>query len=703
MRANLLKAEVTGNGSKIDRRALVDRHRIVFEKPDPFAPLSVGNGEMAFTADVTGLQTFPEFYLRKMPLHTMSQWAWNEMPNDHDYTLSDVMEMYDFHGKQVPFPSLQNTPASHWLYSNPYKFDLGRLALMLPDVNGKAAAIIDLAAIHQELDLWNGILNSSFTLNGQSVNVTTCVHPHRDVLAVQIVSPLVTAGKLGLSMDFPGSSNANETNPGDWLHPQTHTTTASIQSQSANFVRQLNGTTLTYAKASWSSGMTCHQATEHRYEWFVNEAGQSYSLTKMELIFAFSSAPFGGVLPSFEEVKEAAASYWSEFWSAGGAIDLSESKNPRWTELERRIVLSQYQTAVNCAGSLPPQETGLVTNSWYGKFHLEMHWWHAAHFTLWGREELLMRSLDFYRRILPIARETAARIGCRGARWPKMIGPAARESPNGINPFLTWQQPHPIHFAELMYQARPTRATLEFFREIVLESAEFMASYAWWNEQRKGFELGPPSVSAQENCWPTRADDKNPFFDIAYWSWALGIAQEWRARLGLEPSSEWEHVRRNFVPLPVRDGVYCEIEVPTTPLGGHPTMLAALGVVPPTGLVDAKTMQRTLDFVFAKWNLKDTWGWDCPMMAMTAARLGRPDQAIKALFIETQKNRYLANGHNFQDSALPLYLPGNGGLLSAVAMMAAGWAGSPPGVHAPGFPSSDEGWTVKYEGLRPAL
>ena len=58
---------------------------------------------------------------------------------------------------------------------------------------------------------------------------------------------------------------------------------------------------------------------------------------------------------------------------------------------------------------------------------------------------------------------------------------------------------------------------------------------------------------------------------------------------------------------------------------------------------------------------------------------------------------YLPNGHNFQDARLRIYLPGNGGLLAAVAMMAAGWDGAPD-QHAPGFPS-DGTWKVRWEGL----
>jgi hypothetical protein len=46
-------------------------------------------------------------------------------------------------------------------------------------------------------------------------------------------------------------------------------------------------------------------------------------------------------------------------------------------------------------------------------------------------------------------------------------------------------------------------------------------------------------------------------------------------------------------------------------------------------------------------------------------------------------------------------LPGNGGLLYATALMAAGWDGSPAGKDAPGFPD-DGSWVVKWDGLKKA-
>ena len=84
------------------------------------------------------------------------------------------------------------------------------------------------------------------------------------------------------------------------------------------------------------------------------------------------------------------------------------------------------------------------------------------------------------------------------------------------------------------------------------------------------------------------------------------------------------------------------------------------------------------------------------MTAMTAARLGEPKLAVQALLMETEKNRYLPNGHNWQRQNLPCYLPGNGGLWHVVAMMAGGWKGSSG--HSPGFPD-DGSWSVRSEGI----
>jgi hypothetical protein len=155
----------------------------------------------------------------------------------------------------------------------------------------------------------------------------------------------------------------------------------------------------------------------------------------------------------------------------------------------------------------------------------------------------------------------------------------------------------------------------------------------------------------------------------------------------------------------VRHGLYAAIESPPyLTRTDHPSLVAAYGVVPPTPMIDPQIMRRTLNDVVKNWDWSSTWGWDYPMLAMTAARLGDRDLAIEMLLIDTPKNRYLANGHNFQrPSSLPLYLPGNGGLLMAVAMMAGRWDGCTISLgNAPGFPLSGK-WSVASEGLVPVI
>ncbi len=109
-------------------------------------------------------------------------------------------------------------------------------------------------------------------------------------------------------------------------------------------------------------------------------------------------------------------------------------------------------------------------------------------------------------------------------------------------------------------------------------------------------------------------------------------------------------------------------------------------------------MLNTFRKILAQWDWESTWGWDYPMLAMTATRLNMPEEAVNALLLPLQKNSYLKNGHNYQDQRLRLYLPGNGGLLTAVAMMCAGYDGCT--TELPGFPK-DGTWQVKWEGLAP--
>jgi hypothetical protein len=681
--------------TSIDRFTLVNRHNPVIRKLEKLAPQSVGNGEFAFTADITGLQSFPESYV--VPLGTQSNWGWHSAGGRNRYKFEDVrLKYFHSYGREVGYASDPNgtEDSYHWLRQNPHRLQLGQIGLELICKDGSAASIDRLEKSEQTLHLWEGSLVSHFQLEGYPVTVHTWCHPDQDQLAVSIATPLIDEGRLRLKIEFPAQTTT--TGWTDCIRPTweeergDRTTVSRLDHHRVRFDRSLDEDR--YAvELVWDPGGELVAAREHYYRLIPSPGTGRFSF-----VAAF------GISPSalhYEDVASASREHWAHFWSEGGAVELWDSQDTRARELERRVVLSQFLTAIHSSGSVPPQETGLMYNSWYGKPHLEMHWWHAAHFPLWGRASLLLRSMDWYADILPVARKIAASQGYRGARWPKMAGPDGAQSPSNVATLLIWQQPHPIMMAELCYQADASEKTLKRFWDIVMESAEFMASFAVWDEAGSRYVLGPPVIPVQENH--AAADAINPVFELEYWIYGLETAQAWRERAGLPRVEEWDDIYRKLSkPAVSQERVYLAHErCPDTFTKfnrDHPSMLMAYGVLPGK-TVDPEIMRNTIFKVKAEWRWETSWGWDFPVSAMTAARLGEGHMAVDFLLDDQVKNTYLANGHNYQREGLYSYLPGNGGLLTAVAMMACGWDGAPE-CHAPGFPQ-DGSWTVRWEGL----
>lgn len=712
---------------KIDRRSLVQRHSPTVTTIDPAAPFMVGNGQLALSADITGLATFPERYAPLAPLTIQAQWAWHSFPNPRGFRLEQSLVPVDVRGQQRRYAWLREwseakRPEIAWLRENPHRFALGRLGLHLQTSAGAPARLEELTQTQQTLELWSGRLLSSFQLEGASVEVETSVHPELDVVIVQLRSTLLEQGRLGVVLRLPGVSAQLNPDAADWQHPDSHSTIERDRTaRTLTLERQLDQARH-QVLVSADQDLDVELVAQHQYRL---RARGARSLT---LLVGFFEHAAPAALPAGDAARAAVAQHWQRFWQTGGAVDFSGSKDPRAAELERRVVLSQYLMALNASGRLPPQEEGLFSNSWNGKFHLEMHLWHAAHFAAWGRPELLERSMGWYVSYLPRARERAREQGVRGAWWPKMVGPEGRESPSTINPFIMWQQPSPIYLAELLYRAQPAPATLARYRQVVFETADLLASFPHLDAARDRYVLGPPIVPAQEVFPPLSTF--NPSFELAYFRFALSTAQKWRERLGLPREPGWQRVLDELSPLPQRDGLFLATESQPALWAAeagcesgahegclrrdHPSFVAALGLLPGDG-IDRETMRRTLGAVLAQWDLRRTWGWDFPMLAMTAARLGEQRRAIDLLLWDAENFRFGRSGmtprSHLDDGpagaagtaaayrrVAQTYFPSNGALLLAVALMAAGWDGS-SSPH-PGFPG-DGSWTVRSEGLRP--
>lgn len=687
----------------IDRKAVVKRNNIEVNGFDSLASLSVGNGNFTFTSDLTGLQSFYSEYDNGVSLGTMANWGWHSFPNTEKYQWEETLMWFDVEGRKVPYRHQSNDTdwaqkACNYFRENPHKIHLGLIGFDLRFTEGRKAQLSDIKEARHHLDMWTGKITSDFIFDNQPVHVEVYCHQDIDLISANVQSPLIRTGQLTVEWNFPAPVAMHTHSGIDMTSPELHKSSIVNQSDNSIYLKRQLDTNNYFVIIEWEGNAQMKQLADHQFSLLNNNSEQ----LQFSCLFTPDSA--STQLPDFQATENNSTTAYENYWTNGGFADFGNCTDERAKELERRVILSQYLTKIQSTGDLPPAETGLTFNSWFGKFHLEMHWWHVAHFAQWERGDLIEKQLDYYFEIYDKAKQTALDQGYEGIRWPKMIGPYGENSPSSIGSYLIWQQPHIIWLAEQMYRQEQSVDVLKKYESLIVETADFMADFPTWNEEKKWFDLAPPLIPAQEH-WE-RTTTYNPPFELAQWYWGLTTAQNWLKRLGKPENEKWENVRLNLASPDKENGVYLGIQgaresyISDELMRDHPMVLGAYGILPEWDEIDPDTMRSTLHTIAEKWNWPNTWGWDYPMAAMSAVRLGEPELALELLLKDVQKNTYLKNGHNFQDARLRIYLPGNGGLLQTVAMMCAGWDGCEK--KNPGFPDNGE-WDVRWEDLQPVF
>lgn len=339
------------------------------------------------------------------------------------------------HGRNVsydiPDPTLPQI--SQWIIGNPNRINLGRIGLKYKNETLSASSITE---PKQTLDLWNGIITSMFKVDGQTVTVTTQGDFESDSVTFDIESPLIEAGVLEVELDFPyppihTTTYKYEVFAGVYNFPLNHTT--SIVSNSprepkneiAHIFHQLQETSY-HVNLRWPSKSPLQlrrnepqgssSITAHRYT-LSPSSNLKNSSSSISFTAHFSPDKQTPSLPSLITTRNSKA--WNTYWTHGGFVDLTSSTNPKANELQRRIILSQYHVRVNSAASnQSPQESGLMNNGWYGKFHMEMVVWHNAHWATWGRQEYFDGVFPgVYEGFLASSVARASAMGWKGARW----------------------------------------------------------------------------------------------------------------------------------------------------------------------------------------------------------------------------------------------------------------------------------------------
>ena len=356
----------------INRHAIVSRYNPVRNASSTTTPMQVGNGNFAFGADVTGLQTFQPFAI-------MSSWGWKNDTLPPGKTWEDVMnyrgESWDFHGRPMEIMYGGDPLIQQWLISNPNRVNLGRIGLLLFDEQSQAADVTedDLTAKQQTLDLWSGTLTSQFVYEGQNITITTISSQTSSAVGITIKSTLLQSGRLGIFLDFPWNDGKNKFSApfvGSFNVTNNHTTHLTLGTQlgrdvQAEVSHTLGSSTFITSVGGDSFSVTRDSPDAHRYSLRPRSLASTFSISALYSTTRTESLP----IPEF--ITSESTQAWNKYWAESGFVDvLTNSSDTRAEELQRRIVLSRYLMRVNEAGENPPQEASTSYFSTFGVLKL---------------------------------------------------------------------------------------------------------------------------------------------------------------------------------------------------------------------------------------------------------------------------------------------------------------------------------------------
>lgn len=372
---------------QINRQAVIARYSPTRNASSATTPLQVGNGNFAFGADITGLQTF-------LPWAIMSSWAWMNDTLPPNKTLTDVTEYHGTswfsHDHLVQYNFGGESTIQTWLISNPNRVNLARIGLVFWDADGGLVEVTEKDLMHttQSLDLFTGLLESRMEWDGEEIVVSTSSSQGEgdDTVAINIRSPLLSQRRLGVFVDFPWNSGAKKFNApfvGVWNNTAAHSTVLTTGDGHARIVHQLLASQFTTTVSGDPFDITRDSPSAHRYTLQSTSDTDAFAVCVGFAPAAHHRGVYELTVMVINESKRA----WRDYWLMSGFVDVvSHSTDPRANELQRRIVLSRYLMRVNEAGDAPPQEvrsvisfarpfqltfsvqSGLVNTGWVSRF-----------------------------------------------------------------------------------------------------------------------------------------------------------------------------------------------------------------------------------------------------------------------------------------------------------------------------------------------
>lgn len=588
------------------KKSDIIKYNLKFNHIDSKNPVTIGNGDFAITLDQTGTQSLYEIY-KDIPLSTMSNKNWFYKDK------KDIKPSY-VDGKAYMLFNLDNDP--NYQINRQYPFKYSFMQILLYD-NDKLIDINNIKDVKQELDLYKGIVTSSFNYKEKINKTISFIYQDHDEFNFKLQSD-----NLNLALKFNYPSYTKNGYRLDIL---------------PNVLVKEDRITLLYDDKNSLS--------------FKLKSSSNYQIVENTLIFDDNNVSFSLAL---DEIKE--GKLLDEFWKCDNGIIIDNE------ELVKKMVLSKYLLHVNSTGIYPPQESGLTYNCWNSKFHLEMHLIHSLWNIYNNHVGDLVKSFDYYLSIMPSSLKRASLNGYNGLRFPKMTGPDGEDSPSNIGPLLIWQAPHILFMLQEIYYLYNKENIIKKYEPLISGTIDFMISFLTLKDSK--YQMLDPLLEACESIPLDRC--QNPSFELEYWRYTLERQPKIDTVLYGHQRYDYLDITSKIITPKEDDGIYLKTYGVIDKYDlykDHPTEGFLMSFFK-SKIVDKEKMVKTIDYILKNMDLSSYWGWDFPFLGLSLLNCGEIEKSIEVTQLNTINNQYLYNGYNTSPrDDLKAYLPGNGAFL----------------------------------------
>lgn len=588
------------------KKSDIIKYNLKFNHIDSKNPVTIGNGDFAITLDQTGTQSLYEIY-KDIPLSTMSNKNWFYKDK------KDIKPSY-VDGKAYMLFNLDNDP--NYQTNRQYPFKYSFMQILLYD-NDKLIDINNIKDVKQELDLYKGIVTSSFNYKEKINKTISFIYQDHDEFNFKLQSD-----NLNLALKFNYPSYTKNGYRLDIL---------------PNVLVKEDRITLLYDDKNSLS--------------FKLKSSSNYQIVENTLIFDDNNVSFSLAL---DEIKE--GKLLDEFWKCDNGIIIDNE------ELVKKMVLSKYLLHVNSTGIYPPQESGLTYNCWNSKFHLEMHLIHSLWNIYNNHVGDLVKSFDYYLSIMPSSLKRASLNGYKGLRFPKMTGPDGEDSPSNIGPLLIWQAPHILFMLQEIYYLYNKENIIKKYEPLISGTIDFMISFLTLKDSK--YQMLDSLLEACESIPLDRC--QNPSFELEYWRYTLERQPKIDTVLYGHQRYDYLDITSKIITPKEDDGIYLKTYGVIDKYDlykDHPTEGFLMSFFK-SKIVDKEKMVKTIDYILKNMDLSSYWGWDFPFLGLSLLNCGEIEKSIEVTQLNTINNQYLYNGYNTSPrDDLKAYLPGNGAFL----------------------------------------